>query len=192
MFMTFLGDKRWERGVHPHESPATMTVPLIVLAALSVLGGVLLLGDWITDWLTPVVGSEDHGALPFPPIVYTLMVVTVVAAGVAVAWFTVASKEVPREAPQRVSVLTRAARADLYGDAFNEAVLMRPGDASVRGLTSFDDRVVDGTVDGSSRAAAGMSDTFRRIQTGYVRSYAASLFAGALLVVVALLAVNLA
>ena len=49
MLMTFFGEKRWEKDVHPHESPKVMTVPLIVLAALSVLGGVLLLGDWIVD-----------------------------------------------------------------------------------------------------------------------------------------------
>jgi NADH-quinone oxidoreductase subunit L len=57
MLMTFLGKKRWVEGVHPHESPKVMTVPLMVLAALSALGGLLLLGDWIVDWLSPVVGS---------------------------------------------------------------------------------------------------------------------------------------
>ena len=57
MLMTFFGEKRWEKGVHPHESPKVMTVPLMVLAALSALGGLLLLGGWITDWLAPVVGE---------------------------------------------------------------------------------------------------------------------------------------
>src|SRR4051794_13540382 len=55
MLMTFLGRKRWTDGVHPHESPKVMTVPLMVLAALSALGGLLLLGGWIVDWLAPVV-----------------------------------------------------------------------------------------------------------------------------------------
>jgi NADH-quinone oxidoreductase subunit L len=87
--------------------------------------------------------------------------------------------------------LTRAARADLYGDAANEALLMRPGNNLVDGLVTFDDDYVDGVVDGTGTAAMGMSGTFRRIQTGYVRSYALSVFAGALLVVCALLAVNL-
>ncbi len=70
MLMTFFGEKRWEKGVHPHESPKVMTVPLIVLAALSVLGGVLLLGDWILGWLAPVVGATEHHELAFSPIVY--------------------------------------------------------------------------------------------------------------------------
>jgi NADH-quinone oxidoreductase subunit L len=191
MIMTFLSEKRWSPDVHPHESPKVMTVPLIVLAALSVLGGLLLLGGWITDWLAPVVGEEEHHALPLPAIAYTLIVVAVVAVGVAVAWFVVARRDVPREAPQEVSFLTRAARADLYGDAANEVLLMQPGDRLVNGLVTFDDDYVDGVVDGTGSAAMGMSGTFRRIQTGYVRSYALSLFAGALLVVAALLAVNL-
>jgi NADH-quinone oxidoreductase subunit L len=191
MIMTFLGEKRWADDVHPHESPKVMTVPLMVLAALSVLGGLLLLGGWITDWLAPVVGEEAHHELPLPPIAYTLIVTATVAVGVAVAWLFVMKRDIPREAPQEVSFVTRAARADLYGDAANEALLMRPGNTMVESLATFDDKGVDGVVDGTGAAAMGMSGTFRRIQTGYVRSYALSVLAGATLVVLALLAVNL-
>jgi NADH-quinone oxidoreductase subunit L len=169
-----------------------MTVPLMVLAALSVLGGLLLLGGWITDWLAPVVGAEEHHELPLAPIAYTLIVTAVVAVGVLVAWFFVAKRDIPREAPTKVSFVTRAARNDLYGDRLNEAVLMRPGDRMVEGLVTFDDHGVDRVVDGSGTAAMGMSGAFARIQTGYVRSYALSILAGALIVIVALLAVNLA
>ncbi len=59
MVMTFTSPKRWLDDVHPHESPRVMTVPLVVLAALSVLGGVLVLGGWIEHWLEPVVGHTD-------------------------------------------------------------------------------------------------------------------------------------
>ncbi len=192
MILTFVSKKRWADEVHPHESPAVMTVPLIVLAALSVLGGVLLLSDWIVDFLAPVVGVEEEHALPLPVFAYTLMVLVVVAIGVAVAWLLVMRREIPREAPRRVSFVTRAARADLYGDAFNEAVLMRPGNSMVDSMARFDDRMVDGVVDGTGSAAMGMSGTFRRVQTGYVRSYALSLLLGAVLVVAAMLAVAIA
>jgi NADH-quinone oxidoreductase subunit L len=192
MILTFLGEKRWADGVHPHESPKVMTVPLIVLAALSVLGGVMLLGGWVTEWLSPVVGHEADAGLAIPEIVLSLIVVLVVAAGIAVAWFFVAKRDVPRDAPQRVSFVTRAARRDLYGDALNEALLMRPGDRMVESLVGFDDHFVDGTVNGTGGAALGMSGTFRRVQSGYVRSYALSVLAGAFLVVLALLAVNYA
>jgi NADH-quinone oxidoreductase subunit L len=192
MLMTFLGRKRWAEGVHPHESPKVMTVPLMVLAALSALGGLLLLGGWITEWLAPVVGEEPHPEEQIPAIVLTLIVIAVVLAGIALAWLTVGRTDVPRTAPARVSVFTRAARADLYGDAINEGLFMRPGDRFVRGLVDFDDHAVDGFVDGTGGAFGGMSGAFRRVQTGFVRSYALSVLGGALVVVLALLAVNLA
>ena len=87
MLMTFLTPQRWEPEVHPHESPKVMTVPLVVLAALSVLGGVLLLGDWIVTWLEPVTGTAEHHEPPLPALVITLIIVAVVAVGVATAWF---------------------------------------------------------------------------------------------------------
>ncbi len=192
MLMTFFGKKRWADGVHPHESPKIMTVPLIVLAALSVVGGVLILNDWIVDFLAPVTGVAEPHELAVSPIVMSLIVVAVVAVGVTLAWFLVGKPEVPREAPVRVSVFTQAARADLYGDAVNEIVFMRPGDRFVEGLTDFDDHGVDGTVNGTAAAFAGMSGRLRRWQTGFVRSYALSLLSGAVLVLVVLLAVNLA
>jgi NADH-quinone oxidoreductase subunit L len=98
---------------------------------------------------------------------------------------------VPREAPLDVSFATRAARADLYGDAINDAVVVGPGASLVGGLTTFDRVGVDGVVEGGSTAVGGLSTTMRRVQNGFVRSYALSLLAGALLVVLALLAVNL-
>ncbi|MDX6323810.1 MAG: NADH-quinone oxidoreductase subunit [Nocardioidaceae bacterium] len=192
MILTWFGDKRWAEKVHPHESPKVMTVPLMVLAALSALGGLLLLDDWIVDWLTPVVGHVTLPELRIPSILMSVLIFVVVLIGAAIAWVFVARRDVPREAPQRVSVVTRAARADLYGDALNESLLMRPGDRMVGSLVDFDDHVVDGVVDGTGSAALGMSGTFRRVQSGYVRSYALSVLAGALLVVLALLAVNFA
>src|SRR4051795_1150664 len=192
MLMTFFGSRRWEDEVHPHESPKVMTVPLIVLGALSALGGLLLLGGWIVDWLSPVVGAEVEVDLAVPTWVLSLIVLVVVIAGIGVAWSTVGRRDVPRTAPSDVSVFTRAARADLYGDAINEGLLMRPGDQFVTGLVAFDDEVVDGVVAGTGGSFGGMSGTFRRVQTGFVRSYALSVLGGALLVVLALLAVNLA
>ena len=191
MLMTFFTTKRWEKDVHPHESPRVMTVPLIVLAALSVLGGVLLLGDWIVTWLEPVTGHAEHHEPPLPALVITLLITAVVALGVAAAWFLVGKRDIPREAPRDVSFATRAARADLYGDAINDAVVVGPGAALVGGLATFDRVGVDGVVEGGSTAVGGLSHTLRRVQNGFVRSYALSLLGGALLVVLALLAVNL-
>ena len=191
MLMTFFTDKRWEKGVHPHESPKVMTVPLMVLAALSLLGGLMWWGHWIEHFLAPVVGESVEPEGPIPPLAVTLLALAVVLAGVAVAWLVFGRKPVPREAPQDVSFVTRAARADLYGDAINEDLVVAPGRSLVSGLTAFDRVAVDGSVEGGALAVSGLGQQLRKAQNGFVRSYALSLLGGVLLVVMALLAVNL-
>jgi NADH-quinone oxidoreductase subunit L len=191
MLMTFFTSRRWARDAHPHESGSVMTVPLVLLAALSVVGGVLVLGGWIVGWLEPVVGEEEH-LLPVPVWVMTLATITVVAIGVAVAWVFVGRRDIPQTAPARVSPFTKAARADLYGDALNEATFMRPGQYLTRSLLFFDNRGVDGTVGGLGALVGGSSGRVRRLQTGFVRSYALAMVGGAVLVSLALLAVSLA
>ncbi|MBM0124336.1 NADH-quinone oxidoreductase subunit L [Pimelobacter simplex] len=190
MLMTFFTAKRWEPGVHPHESPKVMTIPLIVLAALSVLGGLMLAGNWIVDWLSPVVGHAEHHEPPLPVIVITLITVAVVAAGVALAWFLVGQRDVPRTAPTDVSIATKAARADLYGDAINEGLVVNPGRATVRALTDGDRTLVDGLFMGATTVLAGSGELLRRLQNGYVRSYALGILGGALLLVLTLVVVN--
>jgi NADH-quinone oxidoreductase subunit L len=192
MLMTFFTKERWEPGVEPHESPKVMTVPLIALAALSVLGGLLLLNDWIVEFLAPVVGEAPHHEPPLPAIVVSLIVVLVVAVGVALAWFLVGKREVPRTAPTRVSVFTRAGRNELYGDAFNDAVFVGPGKRFTGGLSTFDRAGVDGAFEGTAAALGGLSGGLRRAQNGFVRSYALSLLCGAVVVLLALVVVNLA
>ena len=192
MLLTFFTDKRWKEDVHPHESPAVMTIPLIVLAALSALGGLMLAGGWITDFLSPVVGVAPHEDPPLPAIVITLLAVVVVAIGVAAAWFLVGKREVPYTPPQDVSFATRAARADLYGDAINEGLVVEPGRRLVSGLLAVDRYGVDGALTGGPVAIGVIGAQLRKIQNGFVRSYALSLLGGVLLVVLALLAVNLA
>ncbi|NEA36282.1 NADH-quinone oxidoreductase subunit L [Streptomyces sp. SID13031] len=190
MLMTFFGEKRWEKDVKPHESPAVMTGPLVILAALSLGGGALYFsGHWIVNWLEPVVGhEEEHG--PVSATVMTLITLAVVAVGIAIA-VALYRRDIPREAPVRVSPVTTFARRDLFGDALNEAVLMRPGQYLTRTLVWLDNRGVDGLVNGLAALFGGLSGRLRRFQTGFVRSYALSMVFGAAFVVVALLAVRL-
>ena len=192
MLMTFLGEKRWEKDVHPHESPSVMTIPLIVLAALSVLGGVMLAGDWIQDFLAPVVGTGAHEDPPLPALAITTIAVLVVACGVALAFVFFGRRDIPRTAPQDVSFVTRAARAELYGNQINDGLVVTPTRHLVGGLLAVDKHVVDGTFTGGPIAIGSLGGVARRAQNGFVRTYALSLLGGALLVVLALLAVNLA
>jgi NADH-quinone oxidoreductase subunit L len=190
MIMTWLSEKRWAKDVHPHGSPPVMTVPLVVLGVLSTIGGLLILNDWIVDWLEPVVGAPEHETLPMPVWAITLLTLGIVLLGVLIAYRSYPFADIPRVQPQRVSFATKAARADLYGDALNESVFMRPGQYLTRALVYVDNRVVDGAVNGLSALVGGTSGRVRRWQTGFVRSYALAMLGGAAIVVLALLAVT--
>jgi len=193
MTMTFFGQKRWLDDVHPHESPKVMTYPLIALGALSVLGGALIFGDWIPDWLEPVVGHAEHHELGIPVWAMTLIITATAALGVAVA-VLLYRRDVAAETPadSSVSVFTRAGRHELYGNELNDAVVVRPTMYLTRFLVWLDAKGIDGLVTGTADRLGDTSQFLRKPQTGHVRSYAATLFGGALIVVLALLAVTLA
>ena len=179
MLLTFFGERRWAPDTHPHESPASMTLPMVVLAIGSVgAGAVLAVGHTLRDWLEPVVGSHEAHHL-MPVWVTTALALTVVAVGVAVAYRAYARTEVPQTAPLDVSGLTVAARRDLYGDALNEAVFMRPGRQFTDALVAFDDEAVEGSVGGMAAGVGRISDGLRALQTGFARSYALAMLAGA-------------
>ncbi|MBA2697374.1 MAG: NADH-quinone oxidoreductase subunit L [Nocardioidaceae bacterium] len=192
MLMTFISERRWTKEAHPHESSLVMTVPLIVLGALSLLGGVLLFNGWIVDWLEPVVGPEEHAELPIPATMITILVFLVVLVGAAVAFVLYGRDKVASNAPARVSPFTKAARADLYGDALNEVALMRPGQYLTSSLVYADNRGVDGAVNGLAAFVGGTSGSVRRWQSGFVRSYALSMLGGSALLLLAVVAVKLA
>ncbi|GAB3132764.1 NADH-quinone oxidoreductase subunit L [Tsukamurella serpentis] len=177
MVMTFFGEPRWQEGTHPHESPAVMTAPMVVLAIGSIgAGALLVLGGRLAEFLAPAVGSAPPAHHLLPVWAVTALVVGAVAIGVVVAVRTTAV--VPRTAPSTVSAVTRAARRDLYGDAVNEAVFMRPGQRLTSALVAVETRGVDGAVDALGPGVGGASVLLRRWQSGYARSYALTMLAG--------------
>jgi NADH-quinone oxidoreductase subunit L len=182
-FMTFHGKKRWPKEAHPHESPKLMTIPMMVLAVGSASVG-LILGPTgaIQGWLEPVVGVHPEGENPvIAAPVLIVMTLLIVAAGVGLALLRYARDEVPVVAPVG-SLLTRAARRDLYQDDVNEAVLMRPGLHLTRLLVFFDNRGVDGVVGTLAALIGGSSARLRRVQNGFVRSYALTMLAGVVVI----------
>jgi NADH-quinone oxidoreductase subunit L len=187
MLLTFFGARRWEPEAHPHESPSSMTLPMIVLAVGSVgAGGFFALGHNLQHWLEPVVGSHEAEHL-LPAWAMTVITLAVVAVGIAIAYRQYALRPVPETAPAGVSGLTVAARRDLYGDAFNEGVFMRPGRRLTDGLVMVDNKAIDGSVQALARSVALTSRGLRYAQTGFARSYALSMLAGTALVVAAVL-----
>jgi len=192
MLMTFFGDERWRRPgqesaePHPHESPRSMTVPMIVLAFGSVFaGGLFKVGDSFVHWLEPVTQFE-HGHSPLSASVVTGATVVTMLIGVGAAWLQYGRRPVPVTAP-RGSLLTRAARRDLLQDDINDIALVKPGEYLTRGLVYVDNKVVDGVVNGTAATFGGLSGRTRRLQNGFVRSYAVSMFGGAAVLVAATL-----
>jgi NADH-quinone oxidoreductase subunit L len=189
MFMTFAGERRWDDKVHPHEVPPVMTGPMIVLAIGSVCaGGFLILSNRLLNFLGPVTGvpPTSHGIWT-PAGIAALGLVVV---GIGIAWLLFGRREVPVVAPAG-SPVTVAARKDLYGDAVNESLLMRPGQWLTRLSVYFDNRGVDGLVNTVAATFGGSSGRLRRVQSGFVRSYALSMLVGAVLLVGAFLLVRL-
>ncbi|HET8593975.1 MAG TPA: NADH-quinone oxidoreductase subunit L [Intrasporangium sp.] len=177
-FMTFHGKRRWTDDVHPHESPSTMTIPMIVLAVGSALLG-LILGPTgaITSWLEPVSGAPaEHEPVLAVPVLIALTLLVVVG-GAALAWMRYWRDEVPLTAPAG-NLLTKAARQDLYQDQVNEALLMRPGIHLTRSLVFADGEGVDGAAGGLAALVGGWSARMRKIQNGFARSYALTMLAG--------------
>ncbi|MGX1505327.1 UNVERIFIED_CONTAM: NADH-quinone oxidoreductase subunit L [Streptomyces graminofaciens] len=206
MIMTFFGEKRWQPAPdadkaasaepaaeshagempHPHESPRSMTIPMIVLAFGSVFAGAFFsIGDRFANWLAPVTEFEHpHPVISVPAITTATMVVLL--AGALIAYLMYGRRPVPVTAP-RGSLLTRAARRDLLQDDFNHVVLVRGGEHLTRSLVYVDHSLVDGVVNGTAASFGGLSGRLRKLQNGYARSYAVSMFGGTAILIAATL-----
>jgi len=198
--MTFFGEPRWKelkstdgRDYHPHESRLVMTVPMIILAIGSVgAGAFLAINNRLADWLAPSVGPYEEPEPPIAPIALTLITLVVVAAGVFIAYWIIGRRPVPVTAPMPVSPVVALARADVGGNAINETLFARPGIWLTGASVYADAKGVDGAVNGLAATLGGLSGRWRHWQNGYVRSYALSMFAGTLVVILLLLLVRFA
>jgi NADH-quinone oxidoreductase subunit L len=208
MLMTFFGEERWRNAQapspdtpdagpaaaegaaheepHPHESPWVMGIPMIILAIGSVGAGAFFgIGNRFLNWLAPVTGHTE-GHSPVSSDVVTTATIVLLLVGVGIAYLQYGRRPVPAAAP-RGSLVTRAARRDLLQDDFNHVVLVRGGEHLTRTLVYLDHSLVDGVVNGTAAAFGGLSGRLRKLQNGYVRSYAVSMFGGAVVIVAATL-----
>jgi NADH-quinone oxidoreductase subunit L len=189
-FLIFLRARRWGPGMHPHESPLSMTLPLVVLAIASAFGGLLNLNPetgFLHGWLEPSV-ERYAGETPFLAETTAQIIVIVVAlAGIALAMFRYLRVDVDlravgaqAHAPQGPAKL--AARRFFVDEIYDTAVAA-PGRWLANAFAAVDRYGVDGLVNGSARATAGLASTGRRVQTGFVRSYALAVLLGTVLVI---------
>lgn len=191
-FMTFEGKRRWTTKAdgshqHPHEAPALMTVPMIILAIGSVgLGAFLAVGDRFPNWLEPVTGPRGEGSPVIPSGVLIALTLVLVIGAAVYAWLRYAVAEVPVTPPVG-TLLTQAARKDLYQDVVNDAVAVVPGRMLTRSLVFGDRAVIDGAVSGLAKSTVAAGDVVRKVQTGYVRSYAGTMTLGVVVLAVVVL-----
>ncbi|NYT93211.1 NADH-quinone oxidoreductase subunit L [Salinispora sp. H7-4] len=190
--LTFHGPARWTEEIdHPHESPKLMTIPLILLAVGSIGAGALMVGP-VPEWLEATAGlgggSEAAHETVLSHLAITILSIGVTVVGAGLAWFLF--RRGTATEPQPAGVLVTAARKNLYTDAVNETVFEKPGIFLTRALVYLDNRGIDGLVNALAAGVGGGSGRLRRLQTGFVRSYATTILAGALLVVAAFLAVE--
>jgi NADH-quinone oxidoreductase subunit L len=181
MLMTFFGNERWtNRADEPHEAPFLMAAPMVVLALGSICTGFLFTrGESLVNWLRPVVNpaGEQHLVEHYSATSISIAAITAVLIGVAFASIKYL-KQVPNIAPDNVSVFTKFARKDLLQDEFNNAVLVKPGQSLVKTLLNFDYIVIDGLVRLVGTLSLDAGQTLRKLQTGYVRSYALLMILG--------------
>lgn len=134
-------------------------------------------------------GAEEGKAL-LAPLTVSLMALGVVVIGVLIAVMKYRTN-VAVEAPEDVSILTKIVRRDLLQDDFNDRVLVRPGQALTSFFVRMDNSFIDGIVRGIGGVVAVSSTNLRRIQNGYVRSYALIMVIGALALITTIWMVTL-
>jgi NADH-quinone oxidoreductase subunit L len=210
LFMTFWGECRADEHVkhHIHESPKIMTVPLMVLAFASIVGGYLgvphVLGgaNHIHEFLAPVLGggaepAKAHAGITLlsqawasggeaaghsAALEFLMMAVSVIIAliGIGTAYlFYVKNPALPKQLAENFGGLYRLVFNKYYIDELYEVLFVK----SLKGLGTglwkgFDDFIIDGTVNGIAYLIGWISSVMRRIQTGVVQNYAFSMVIG--------------
>ena len=195
-FLIFLGAPRYGEEVHPHESPRSMTVPLMVLAVLSTVGGAALNAVHsgpLYRFLEPAVGPiDDLGYEPYGPLEESVLIpLAIVAAviGIGLAYLLYLRRPIMgarTSEPIRGPIAELAERRFFVDEAY-EAVFVTAGGALARAAVWFDSRVIDGMVNGAGATSLSIGRVVRQSQTGLVRRYLAVMLLGVLVILAVLI-----
>jgi NADH-quinone oxidoreductase subunit L len=185
VIMVFYGKARWhdaheEHGAHgdlePHESPAIMLFPLVVLAGLSIVGGGLNLPfshttERLVVWLEPVIGLHESETAKVPLAVVATVVALI---GIALSIMVYAKHKAK---PIEPAVLAEG----WYYDSTVSGFMGGPGRKAFDAVAWYDATIVDGAVNGVGRLVRGTAQRIRTVQSGNVRNYAAAIGVGVVL-----------
>jgi NADH-quinone oxidoreductase subunit L len=177
--------------IHPHESPPSMTIPLVVLAVLSVVGGFL---NWthpgpLENWLAPAAPYVTPDQAPFhlPDAAMMLLATVIAVAGIGLAFLIYRDGPEADPLPARLGVLGTAMRRRFWVDDLYEEIFFRGGGWFAHSLAWIDVTAIDGAVNGVGRTTRSAALGLRRFQPGLVRLYVAGVVLGTLVVVGAFL-----
>lgn len=181
LFLAFYGKERAsaETMSHIHESPKSITIPLIVLAVLSVVGGFLNVpaalggGHWLEHFLAPVFTHvPTHESMPTTELQLMALVVTLTAVVIFIGWFIFLKKGTVPQDPANASGLTRVLANKYYIDELYDTVIVKPlhwiGGVFDRVI---DRNIIDGIVNGSGKLVYYSSRGFRFFQDGSIGYY---------------------
>jgi NADH-quinone oxidoreductase subunit L len=183
IFLTFFGQYRGE--AHAHESPPAMTLPLVLLAVLSLFGGLFQVSKWLEP-MFPALAPTHNPMLMVASI-------TAACAGVVVAWaLYIWRPALPDAVAARLGLLYRLVAHRYYVDEIYGAAVVRPlvngsRETLWRGV---DVDVIDGMVNGTGRRALDIGSLLRLVQSGNIRSYAAWVLLGSVWVILAVIALG--
>jgi NADH-quinone oxidoreductase subunit L len=190
-FLAFYGRPRMSREVahHVHESPTVMTMPLLILAGLTTIAGVILgfpgeRGTPFARFLEPVFGAHEGAHSTLAALMLVVLSVITVVAGIMLAGM-IYTRDARAEDIERSRTPVHALLLNAYYvDWIYDRLLVQPLYAlSVFLARAFDLGVIDGIVDGLGRVVAGWAAGFRRVQTGFVVNYALTMLVGAVALV---------
>ena len=189
VFMTFFGEKRWgtaEESQKPHESPPTMLLPLVLLAGLATVAGVINLPfvkatHFLEKWLEPSL-YHNEATLGFAGGTKWVLAGVAIVAGLVGIWIAV-QFYLKKAAPAKAVELDIFARAWRYDETITK-VAGGPGRRAFNEVARFDRRFVDGAVNGVGSLVQAGANWLRQSQTGKVRSYALGIAVGAVILLV--------
>jgi len=196
VFMTFHGSSRVDPHVahHLHESPGMMTVPLMILAVLSVVGGFIgfpIVEGWnkFSEFLAPVLAKGGpaeaaHHAVSFE-VAMMLVSMAIAVLGILLAYkMYIKNPRLPDQLVERYPAPYSLIAHKYWVDEIYDWVFVGPlVRFSVFLWRKIDDLLVDGAVNGVAAVARGGSEVFKRLQTGNIQGYALSILVGVVLVV---------
>ena len=184
-FLVFFGGQRWDEGAHPHESPATMTLPLVLLAGAAAIGGVInlpLVGDWLVleHFLEPVLAHEHHfESETWQKLVFALVAVLAALIGITIAVLAWLRSRIPTDRLEPAFL-----ENVFYVDSSISTFVGGPGTKAFEAAATADRRFVDGAVNGVARLVRMIGEAIRPLQSGYLRHYASGVAVGAIILVV--------